>query len=180
MQALFAFVQKLCALVMVALLADHLMPSGTMRKYARLVCGMLVLHIMVSQAFALIGRGAPDVAAQQWTQLMGEMSAQPDRAGREAALSAHQRQAQHMIANRARAAGMQEPAVSIAWRSSGEIAAVILREREPSIEAGARLTGGAQTPPPQADAQRVCGAVAEMLGLPVQAVLIQKEGEGAP
>lgn len=180
MQALFAFIQKLCALVMVALLADHLMPSGSMRKYARLVCGMLVLHIMVSQAFALIGRGAPDVAAQQWTQLVGEMEALPEEAGWEAALSAYQRQAQQMILSRARALGMQEPSVSVAWRASGEIAAVILREREPSVEAGARLAGGTQTPPPAPDAVRVREAVAEMLGLPVQAVRIQKEGEGAP
>lgn len=180
MQALFAFIQQLSALVMAALLADLLVPEGTMRKYARLACGMLVLHIMVSQVFALLGQGVPDIASQEWAQLVGEIRALPADAGAEEALAVYHRQAEKLVEEKARALGMSDPVVAIAWDAAHRAAAVILREGETSIAAGAGL--GVPAPPTSAEdaAESVRAGVAQMLGLPIQAVWIQKEGDEAP
>ena len=181
MAALFDFIQKLSALVTAALLADLLMPGGSMRKYARLACGMLVLHIMVSQAFALLGRGVPDATAQEWTQLVGEIRALPADAGAEEALAAYRRQAEKLVEEKARALGMSDPAVAIAWDAARQAAAVILREREGSVAAGARLsTSNSSKEVRPIDDASIRAGVAQMLGLPIQAVWIQKEGDGAP
>jgi len=178
MRALFDLIQKLSALVMMALLADLLMPSGTMRKYARLVCGMLVLHIMMSQVFALLGRGMPDATTQEWTQLVGELRALPGHSGAQEALSAYHRQAEKLVAEKARALGMREPAVAIAWDSAHRAVAVVLREREDSVAAGARLSSPAAAHPGnQASDAGIRSGVAEMLGLPIESIWI---GDGAP
>jgi stage III sporulation protein AF len=178
-QTVFVFVQRLCALVVVALLADLLMPAGAMRKYVRLACGMLVLHIMIAQVAALFGRGAPDVAARQWTQLVGEMRALPEDAGLETALSAYTRQAERLILARARALGMRDPSVSLGLDADHGVAAVILRERAPSVAAGARLGAGADTAA-EFDPDGVREGLAALLGIPARAVWIQKEGDGTP
>ncbi len=172
MQPLFSFIRTLCALVMVAALADLLMPSGEMRKYVRLACGMLVLHIMVSQVFVLLGRGAPDIQAQEWTQLVGEMSVLPAQEGTDAARAAYQRQAEQIVLQKARALGMRDPVASIAWDNEGRVSAVILREQEPSVSAGARL-GPATEMAAQTDASSLREGMASMLGLPEQSVWIQ-------
>ena len=171
MQALFVFIQKLSALVMAALLADLLVPAGTMRKYARLACGMLVLHIMVAQVSTLLGRGVPDAASHEWAQLVGEIRALPADAGAEEARAAYRRQAENLVTQKARDLGMNHPAVAIAWDASQRAVAVILTESEwtATEEAEASIRAG----------------VAKVLGLPVQAVRIQakriqKEGDGAP
>ncbi|MCL2545327.1 MAG: stage III sporulation protein AF [Clostridia bacterium] len=178
MQALFDFIQKLSALVMIALLADLLMPSGSMRKYARLACGMLVLHIMVSQAFALLGRGVPEIPAREWAQLVGEIRVLSADAGAQEALAAYHRQAERLVGERARALGMSDPVVAIAWDGAHRAVAVVLREGGDSAAAGAR-------PAEEASDAGIRAGVAQMLGLPMQAIWIQsewvqKEGDGAP
>jgi|GEM_PF-2095597 len=181
MGALFDFVQKLSALVMAALLADLLMPAGTMRKYARLACGMLVLHIMVSQVFALLGQGMPDTASQEWAQLVGEIRALPADTGTEEALAAYHRQAEKLVLERARALGMIEPAAAIAWDAGRRPVAVILRERADSVAAGARLGAPAASILTEETADAcVRAGVANLLGLPVESIWIQKEGDFAP
>ena len=170
---MFDFIQKLSALVMIALLADLLMPSGSMRKYARLACGMLVLHIMVSQAFALLGQGVPDATAQEWAQLVGEIHVLSTDAGAEVALAAYHRQAEKLVAERARTLGMSDPVVGIAWDGAHRAVAVILREGDDSVAVGEKAAR-------EASDAGIRAGVAQMLGIPVQAVWIQKEGDGAP
>ncbi|MCL2811032.1 MAG: stage III sporulation protein AF [Clostridia bacterium] len=180
MQALFDFVQKLSALVTAALLADLLMPAGAMRKYARLACGMLVLHIMVSQVFVFLGQSLPDTTTQEWTQLVGEIRALPADAGAEEALAAYRRQAERLILEKARTLGMVDPAVAIAWDAGHRAVAVILREDADSVAAGAQLGASAPSIITEATDVNIRTGVADMLGLPVESVWIQKEGDFTP
>jgi len=180
MGALFDFVQKLSALVTAALLADLLMPAGTMRKYARLACGMLVLHIMVSQVFVFLGQGLPDTTSQEWTQLVGEIQALPTDAGAEEALAAYRRQAERLILEKARALGMTDPVAAIAWDAGHRAVAVILREETDSVAAGAQLGASAPSVTTGATDIHIRAGVADMLGLPLGSVWIQKEGDYTP
>lgn len=178
MQILFSLIQKLCALVMISVLADMLIPSGSMRKYVRLACGMLVLHIMVSQVFLLFGRAAPDIEAQQWNQLLGEMQADPQVAGEEAAFAAYQREAERLILNRARVLGMAEPTVTIGWDQDSRVAGLILRDAATAITASTNGENKAQEE--AADLVKIREGIAEMLHIPIQSIWIQKEGDGTP
>lgn len=178
MQILFSLIQKLCALVMISVLADLLIPSGSMRKYVRLACGMLVLHIMVSQVFVLFGRAAPDIEAQQWNQLLGEMQADPQSAGQDAAFAAYHRQAERLILGRARALGMEEPTVTIGWDQAYRVAGVILRDAAPAVATSTNADSAIQGE--TADLVRIREGIAEMLSVPLQSVWIQKEGDGIP
>ncbi|HML48554.1 MAG TPA: stage III sporulation protein AF [Clostridia bacterium] len=65
MSTLWEALKRLTALVMVATLADLLMPTGAMRRYARLVSG-LILMLLILQPLAQAFLGAlPEKASLQ-------------------------------------------------------------------------------------------------------------------
>lgn len=57
MATLWEALKRLTALVMIATLADLLMPTGSMRRYARLVSG-LILMLLILQPIAQVFLGA--------------------------------------------------------------------------------------------------------------------------
>jgi stage III sporulation protein AF len=158
---LFLLVARLCALVMLSALAQLLLPAGNMRKYARLVCGLLVLHIMVSQVFAWLRQisptDAPDVGA--W---LAPTSAQPLREGQRQARQARLRSLSTWAAAQAEAAGVARPGIELLVDAADTLL-------------GLRVTGDIAAADAQADAlrQRIAGA----LGISPPAVTLQQEGE---
>ena len=55
MDALIALIVQLCALSCLSALCQLLLGPGKLRGHVRLVCGLLLLHMMVSQLASLLG-----------------------------------------------------------------------------------------------------------------------------
>lgn len=63
---------KLCTLVCLCAICQQLLPSNEMRGYVRLVCGLLLLHMMLSQTFAQFGvleMEAVTLNMESWIQM---------------------------------------------------------------------------------------------------------------
>ncbi len=58
MDELIALIVRLCALSCLSALCQLLLGPGRLRGHVRLVCGLLLLHMMVSQLSALLGVAA--------------------------------------------------------------------------------------------------------------------------
>lgn len=74
MDALCQMISKLCVLVCLCALCQQVLPSGVMRGCARLACGLMLLHIMLSQLLLLC---APQQAAQLQSGLAGWIAPLP-------------------------------------------------------------------------------------------------------
>lgn len=129
MALLFQLISQLCMLVMLAVLADLLLPSGDMRRVVRLVCGLLLLHIMMTQVFAWLQgpvEGLLSGAEQAWlTQAEPALAA-----GQQAAGQAAMRRGEDIVRDVCAQAGVEVAGVAFQ-----------LWEGQP-VGARVRVTGG--------------------------------------
>ncbi len=67
MEILISLITRLCVLSCLSALCQMLLGPGKFRGHVRLVCGLLLLHMMVSQ-LSLLVQGAPPSQAQTFVQ----------------------------------------------------------------------------------------------------------------
>ena len=67
MEALISLITRLCVLSCLSALCQMLLGPGKFRGHVRLVCGLLLLHMMVSQ-LSLLVQGAPPSQTQALVQ----------------------------------------------------------------------------------------------------------------
>ncbi len=159
MALLFQLISQLCILVMLAVLADLLLPSGDMRRVVRLVCGLLLLHIMMAQVFAWL-RGPMQGVLSGVEQVWLVQSESALDAGRQAAGQAAMRRGEDMVRAVCDQAGAQVAEVAFQ-----------LRQAQP-VGVRVRIAGGAPT--------GLSAALSDALGLTSDAVTVEEVEVDAP
>ena len=70
----WSVLKQLTAITLCAALVDLMMPSGSMRRYARLVSGLILMYVLMRPISALI-TGNPEAGAELLNAMLGQAEA---------------------------------------------------------------------------------------------------------